>query len=581
MNKIFTTACLALMVIFFASTGRALASASDTLVVFANDSKTLDQTILSDTTLSGSRIHKAYKLVSLDTTYIYTGAITVNSNITVVGVRGSNGRPPCIQPGVLQSGGMPTICFVLNKNGITGTFKDLYIFGKNIADDWNWGKFCSVTADSVKFYLDNSIIEENRGEIVSYTGKADNFYITNSKFKNGVYPTDWFSTTIVGAAWPTSNPADTIIMKNNTIFCLNSYAAAPGQTLPLKYLEFTHNSIIYNFVEPLIIFTVLQAKINDNLFYGLFAGAETKSEYPWWHQTFSADIGSIISIDTIQAKQDTVLFPGDAGRSDFRMYEESKRTIEVKNNVFFQPKALTDFWATWNDTAHVDTLITPLWMNNRTKSMFANKTSWPGFNETGNILDTDPGFGTSVQNVLTNSGNSGVVSLLKYVTEIRTATETTDIWGYNNQTVAGDNWIPAWPLSEAADMKYSNKVLQTAATDGKPVGDYSWFGTISAVKETSSQVPSTFSLSNAYPNPFNPTTNIKFSIAKNENVKLMVFNVLGQKIKTLVNGEMKAGSYNATWNGKDESGVNVASGIYFYKLESQSFNSTKKMILMK
>ena len=104
---------------------------------------------------------------------------------------------------------------------------------------------------------------------------------------------------------------------------------------------------------------------------------------------------------------------------------------------------------------------------------------------------------------------------------------------------------------------------------------------LTGVVKTTTSLPTTFSLSNAYPNQFNPTTNIQFSVAKSENVKLVVFNILGLKIKTLVNGEMKAGSYTATWNGKDEYGSSVASGINFYRLESQSFNSTKNMILMK
>ncbi|MDR3626277.1 MAG: T9SS type A sorting domain-containing protein, partial [Ignavibacteriaceae bacterium] len=183
----------------------------------------------------------------------------------------------------------------------------------------------------------------------------------------------------------------------------------------------------------------------------------------------------------------------------------------------------------------------------------------------------------------TSGNSSGAVSLLTYVAEVLNGTETTDIWGYKNNVMPtdGSNWIPVWPLPESADMQYTNTALKTAATDGKPVGDYSWFGIPTAVKETSAQNPYSFSLSNAYPNPFNPTTTIKFGIAKNENVKLVVFNLLGQKVKTLMNGDMKAGSYSATWNGKDEFGNSVASGIYFYRLESQSFNSTKKMILMK
>jgi hypothetical protein len=84
-----------------------------------------------------------------------------------------------------------------------------------------------------------------------------------------------------------------------------------------------------------------------------------------------------------------------------------------------------------------------------------------------------------------------------------------------------------------------------------------------------------------YPNPFNPTTTIKFNIEQNEQVKMEIYNLKGQKVKTLVEDKLEAGKYTITWNGKDDNGKSVSSGIYFYKMNSGKFTSTKKMILMK
>ena len=90
-----------------------------------------------------------------------------------------------------------------------------------------------------------------------------------------------------------------------------------------------------------------------------------------------------------------------------------------------------------------------------------------------------------------------------------------------------------------------------------------------------------FTLSGNYPNPFNPSTTISYSIPTDGNVELIVYNIRGQKVKTLVKGTQPAGVYNVTWNGKDENGRSVSSGVYFYKLRSSGKTAVKKMLLLK
>lgn len=92
----------------------------------------------------------------------------------------------------------------------------------------------------------------------------------------------------------------------------------------------------------------------------------------------------------------------------------------------------------------------------------------------------------------------------------------------------------------------------------------------------------TFKLSQNFPNPFNSTTNIHYSIPENSKVTLEIYNILGQKVKKLVNNEHKpSGTYQAVWDGKDESGKQVPSGIYFYKLSSGKKLTVKKMLLVR
>lgn len=93
--------------------------------------------------------------------------------------------------------------------------------------------------------------------------------------------------------------------------------------------------------------------------------------------------------------------------------------------------------------------------------------------------------------------------------------------------------------------------------------------------------PVSFNLIQNYPNPFNPETTIAFTIPSDEQISLEVYNIKGQKVKTLVNEKLVAGRHSYVWNGTDQNNNSVSSGIYFYRLKSGTFTSTKKMILMK
>ena len=93
--------------------------------------------------------------------------------------------------------------------------------------------------------------------------------------------------------------------------------------------------------------------------------------------------------------------------------------------------------------------------------------------------------------------------------------------------------------------------------------------------------PEVTELTGNYPNPFNPTTIISFSTNEAGYVSINIYNMKGQLVKTLVNEHLEAAFHNAVWNGKDNSSKTVSSGIYFYKMKSSSYTSTKKMILMK
>jgi hypothetical protein len=93
--------------------------------------------------------------------------------------------------------------------------------------------------------------------------------------------------------------------------------------------------------------------------------------------------------------------------------------------------------------------------------------------------------------------------------------------------------------------------------------------------------PAKFNLSQSFPNPFNPETRIQFSLLEKGKVQLNVYNMLGQVVAVLVNGELSAGTKEVVWNGTDQNGRSVTSGVYFYRLETPQGAITKKMTLVK
>ncbi|MBU0983975.1 MAG: T9SS type A sorting domain-containing protein [candidate division Zixibacteria bacterium] len=94
-------------------------------------------------------------------------------------------------------------------------------------------------------------------------------------------------------------------------------------------------------------------------------------------------------------------------------------------------------------------------------------------------------------------------------------------------------------------------------------------------------LPTRFALEQNYPNPFNPETRIEFSLPEASAVTLAVYNVLGQQVRTLASGDLPAGTHSVVWNGTDDYGRSVASGVYLYRLETGASVVTKKMMLLK
>jgi hypothetical protein len=110
-------------------------------------------------------------------------------------------------------------------------------------------------------------------------------------------------------------------------------------------------------------------------------------------------------------------------------------------------------------------------------------------------------------------------------------------------------------------------------------------GVVGSVSDLSSvtlaAVPTVYALSQNFPNPFNPTTTIEYSIPEAGNVELVIYNMAGQKVRTLINESQSASFYKVVWDGRNSMGENVGAGLYIYKLISGDFSKMQKMTLIK
>lgn len=121
--------------------------------------------------------------------------------------------------------------------------------------------------------------------------------------------------------------------------------------------------------------------------------------------------------------------------------------------------------------------------------------------------------------------------------------------------------------------------VATATFDARPVTVA--VDSTTGVDDPSATLPTEFALHANFPNPFNPSTTIEYDLPRQASVEIVVYNIAGQKVRTLVNGNIDAGQHAAVWDGRDASGSRVSSGIYIYRITAGDFVRSRKMLLLK
>jgi hypothetical protein len=530
----------------------------------------LNKFIMGDTTSTGERAHPdgIYRL-QRGQLYDCDLALLVNFNFSLIADDDDPAnpvRPPMIIRGVKPDGTYNRYFFKFIEDGLNIKFKNILFQG--VRDDElveaKGPSAIRVEGTNHRIVIDNCVFNGFSGTALATRSSASCSYILkNNIFRNAVGLESPFSGSVYGSKLTRQ---DTVQMVNNTFFNYSGYIYLSIKGDLIDYAEFSHNTIYKNTINGLWCPYLVNAKMNDNLIYNYQTVAQSDFEIASGYYDKSGQPSCIAKLYPL----DPALL-ADWGKT------EADRNVEYKNNVYAWSQNIKDYWATGKDEAHNLPLIPVTWMNDSTKVLFGDKTAYPLLVDENND-ELDPGFDAAINTTIMEKEMPFIKLFRKY--------------GYGNlvdpqerlyYSEAGKMFEIEWPLLE--NLSYTNTEVLTHAEGGFPAGDLNWFPDkkaewedwLTGVKrEDNASIPSEYTLSQHYPNPFIPTTEISFSIPASGNTTLAIYNVLGQKVATLVSKELTAGSYKYQFDAS-----NLTSGIYFYKLQSNEYSQVRKMMLLK
>ncbi|MBU8932446.1 MAG: T9SS type A sorting domain-containing protein, partial [candidate division Zixibacteria bacterium] len=157
-------------------------------------------------------------------------------------------------------------------------------------------------------------------------------------------------------------------------------------------------------------------------------------------------------------------------------------------------------------------------------------------------------------------------------------------WGKTPHDVAGRNEIEEslMPALKKLDERFVEQIYKALADCPEGGAKMSLLETFEALlDEESPSLPYSFALAQNYPNPFNPSTTIEYSVLVGCHVEIAVYDLLGKRVKSLIDEPVERGLYTTVWDGADETGTRVASGIYFYRMQAGDYDFTRKMLMLK
>ncbi|MBD3374011.1 T9SS type A sorting domain-containing protein, partial [candidate division KSB1 bacterium] len=498
--------------------------------------------------------------------------------LRIIGEAGPEDEHPAVVMGAVRADGVESECPIAPTTDCY--LENLYINGASINNEIG-GQPILLSADNIKLTMKNCICEYAVYFIEGRQRSGISLHVTDCVFLNLFRP-EAFTVSNSRVYNNHDGLTEEMYFENNTFFNVIG-GVFETRHMPVPSTYFNHNTFVN--CNQIIFWDrkYVSSIVTNNLFMNCAISPQSAKWMFGTNRDPENDGFGIINVDTLEQNDFDI-----AGRT----IPPSERKYLVDKNSFWIDPMFPPFWQSVDSlfrlqdppdsaSGHPGT-----WMNAGTQAIFDDDETWP-YMQAYPPLNEKADFANYNEDVN-----------IRYITWWYDRFDEDDIyedvtWDVNSRAEI------TWPI--LPDFSYTNANLLQAGYDGMPLGDLNWFpekkaqwdsdaeranlmsilnsGT-TAVTEHNTVKPVQFVLEQNYPNPFNPSTVISFRLDKQSDVRLSVYNLLGQEIRTLVDKTMATGRHTVQWDGTNALGQQVVSGVYLYKLSAGTRSKTLKMLLV-
>ncbi len=550
--------------------------------------------IHGDTTETGEQAHDVYVLAA-NKVYLQLSEVNLSTSCELVGAEYADGEHPAtVQPiagddGNLQFTGWPQNHVKTHGHSQTYAIRNILFNGVAAGQTGSLFGVLSTYGENNTVVVDH--VTSVHHQIISYFnfGTAQRLHLTNNTavqftvYGGGM----WWGGFVWGGGGGWTGTWKELKVQNNTVegchgqvMVIYDNGVIPGY----NPIVIDHNTFV-NITDWVKFYRHgNNTRFTNNLFVNTVSTGQTHNSHGQGPSlNWAGGHGKMATLHQGECTDSTLLARGWC-------WDNNNRNIHYNNNAFFDTEELTTMfnmepWC-WdvtdtNDvvTTYCDTMIggpgstfdysQSRWMDDSTQYQMDNN----GVSEADNIHATDLGFNLETVYIQTQVNRT-----MDWLDNKVHDTHPDGWWLHQND----EDWnVVEWPLPMTFSYSESSAAA-THCTHGGPVGStHHMTHAELGIDENATTVPATFALSQNYPNPFNPTTEISFTMDLTADVNLTIYNMLGQKVKVLENASLDAGTHTYTWNGQDELGQTVSTGVYLYTLTDGNQTISKKMALMK
>ncbi|PID56079.1 MAG: hypothetical protein CR986_10520 [Ignavibacteriae bacterium] len=505
----------------------------------------INKFIIGDTTSTGERVNpERYYKLEKNKIYFLNGEFHAHFDLRLIADDVEDGeKPPIVASTTGSDGTIQLIQFNL--------FGDAYI--KNIIfqmtppsgnGESNASFFLSKLDGNYEF--DNVRWEWGLWTAIAVVIPLNKIKVTNCYFRNPQHKTNIFNGR--GITFYQENPADTVIIQNNTFFNINSFSfVADNSSIPPGLLLFDHNTIVNQMKWPIHSYWITNAVVTNNIFFNSSAFGEN-------HQDTEGQDPERLQYGLIN------IYPAPQDILDYHGVTEAERSYICDRNAYYFTDDIKDYWAEYE-------LPDVPFMNSRTQGMFDDDANYPNL-YLDHLYYADPKF---------KEDGEGTEQMIAWMKRKRDWQQNT-YWGWDPD---GNKFEVQWPFPE--DFTYSNEELMTAADRGFPLGDLNWYPELKTRWLEGDTIvgnsfvdfqPKDLIINEVYPNPFNDYLRFDISLKNSSKVSLSIIDLNGKIVDTVNKGKLSSGNHIISWKTQWD---NLNEGIYLYQIKTDKNIITGKI----